>query len=132
MLKRHQCSIDLKNNVLIIGTTGTQTAFLTESELPECARLTGSAEEEQKAIEESKKMQEELEISEALKKSQNEAGGSGASTSQQQARDNFPEADILELTKHGFDRQSVIDELRKFKGDKKQALAALFAKSLKF
>jgi DNA damage-inducible protein 1 len=133
MLKRHQCSIDLKNNVLIIGTTGTQTAFLTESELPECARLTGSAEEEQKAIEESKKIQEELEISEALQKSQQGESSGGASTSQQQqARDNFSEADILELTKHGFDRQSVIDELRKFKGDKKQALAALFAKSLKF
>lgn len=41
MLKRHQCCIDLKNNVLIIGTTGTQTKFLTESELPDCARLTG-------------------------------------------------------------------------------------------
>ena len=41
MLKRHQCSIDLKENVLIIGTTGTKTQFLTESELPDCARLTG-------------------------------------------------------------------------------------------
>ena len=46
MLKRHQCSIDLKNNELIIGTTGTRTRFLPESELPECARLTGSPEEE--------------------------------------------------------------------------------------
>ncbi|XP_029433990.1 protein DDI1 homolog 2 isoform X4 [Rhinatrema bivittatum] len=39
MLKRHQCSIDLKMNVLLIGTTGTQTTFLPEGELPECARL---------------------------------------------------------------------------------------------
>ncbi|XP_051844428.1 protein DDI1 homolog 2 isoform X2 [Antechinus flavipes] len=39
MLKRHQCSIDLKKNVLVIGTTGTQTTFLPEGELPECARL---------------------------------------------------------------------------------------------
>ncbi|XP_006004329.1 protein DDI1 homolog 2 isoform X2 [Latimeria chalumnae] len=39
MLKRHQCSIDLKKNVLVIGTTGTQTQFLPEGELPECARL---------------------------------------------------------------------------------------------
>ncbi|KAB7502210.1 Protein DDI1-like protein 2 [Armadillidium nasatum] len=40
MLKRHQMSIDLKENQLIIGTTNTKTRFLNESELPECARLT--------------------------------------------------------------------------------------------
>nr|XP_002708573.1 protein DDI1 homolog 1 [Oryctolagus cuniculus] len=39
MLKRHQCSIDLKKNVLVIGTTGTQTSFLPEGELPPCAKL---------------------------------------------------------------------------------------------
>ncbi|XP_004385908.1 protein DDI1 homolog 1 [Trichechus manatus latirostris] len=39
MLKRHQCSIDLKKNVLVIGTTGTQTFFLPEGELPPCAKL---------------------------------------------------------------------------------------------
>ncbi|GAA6090213.1 protein DDI1 homolog 2 isoform X1 [Tachysurus ichikawai] len=39
MLKRHQCSIDLKKNVLLIGTTGTETSFLPEGELPDCARL---------------------------------------------------------------------------------------------
>ncbi|XP_044138408.1 protein DDI1 homolog 2 isoform X2 [Bufo gargarizans] len=39
MLKRHQCSIDLEKNVLVIGTTGTRTSFLPEGELPECARL---------------------------------------------------------------------------------------------
>ncbi|MCI4375460.1 hypothetical protein PGIGA_G00109630 [Pangasianodon gigas] len=39
MLKRHQCSIDLKKSVLLIGTTGTETRFLPEGELPDCARL---------------------------------------------------------------------------------------------
>ncbi|XP_068449974.1 protein DDI1 homolog 2 isoform X1 [Clinocottus analis] len=39
MLKRHQCAIDLKKNLVLIGTTGTETRFLPESELPECARL---------------------------------------------------------------------------------------------
>lgn len=41
MLRRHQCCIDLKNNVLVIGTTGTKTNFLTENQLPDCARLNG-------------------------------------------------------------------------------------------
>ncbi|KAM4588116.1 protein DDI1 homolog 2 isoform 2-T3 [Odontesthes bonariensis] len=44
MLKRHQCSIDLKKNVVVIGTTGTETRFLPEAELPECARLAYGAE----------------------------------------------------------------------------------------
>lgn len=39
-----QCSIDLKKNVLLIGTTGTETRFLSEAELPECARLAYGAE----------------------------------------------------------------------------------------
>lgn len=38
MLKRHQCVIDLKDNILRIGTTGTETKFLNESELPAHAR----------------------------------------------------------------------------------------------
>ena len=45
MLKRHQCCIDLKNNRLIIGTTGTETPFLSESDLPSCARLTSGGAE---------------------------------------------------------------------------------------
>lgn len=82
MLKRHQCNIDLKNNVLLIGTTGTKTRFLAEGELPECARLTGSPEEEQKAIAESTRLADEIAIKEALTKStQDQASTSGASSS---------------------------------------------------
>ncbi|XP_030879492.1 protein DDI1 homolog 1-like [Leptonychotes weddellii] len=46
MLRRHQCSIDLKKNVLVIGTTGTQTHFLPEGELPPCAKLVCGAGQE--------------------------------------------------------------------------------------
>ncbi|XP_012667745.1 protein DDI1 homolog 1 [Otolemur garnettii] len=46
MLRRHQCSIDLKRNVLVIGTTGTQTHFLPEGELPACAKTIHSAGQE--------------------------------------------------------------------------------------
>ncbi|KAJ0175096.1 hypothetical protein K1T71_009237 [Dendrolimus kikuchii] len=59
MLKRHQCNIDLKHNVLRIGTTGTETPFLPESELPECARLSGYSEDEtpNQSLEKSKQSQ---------------------------------------------------------------------------
>ncbi|XP_062714001.1 protein DDI1 homolog 2-like, partial [Aedes albopictus] len=70
MLKRHQCNIDLKHNLLKIGTTGTETRFLAEGDLPECARLTGSPEEEQKALAESARIAEELALKEAVVKSQ--------------------------------------------------------------
>ena len=39
MLKRHRCCIDLDKGVLRIGTTGVETTFLSESELPASARL---------------------------------------------------------------------------------------------
>ncbi|XP_002822458.2 protein DDI1 homolog 1 [Pongo abelii] len=45
MLRRHQCSIDLKKNVLVIGTTGTQTYFLPEGELPLCSRMVNGQDE---------------------------------------------------------------------------------------
>merc|ERR1712012_1531663 len=42
MLKKHQCTIDLRKNCLMIGTTGTETKFLSENELPPCARLSAT------------------------------------------------------------------------------------------
>lgn len=46
--------------------------------------------------------------------------------------DRFTESDVRELISLGFSREQVISELRRFNGDKTQATAALFAKSLKF
>lgn len=51
---------------------------------------------------------------------------------QLQSNDNFTEADINEIVALGFSRNQALFELRQFNGDKTQAIAALFAKSLKF
>lgn len=145
MLKRHQCTIDLRENCLHIGTTQTKTRFLNENELPDCARLTASnPDDEQRLIEQTRKLQEELEMKEALEKSKQESAG-GASTSSQSSSsqspnaattvlptDKFSETDVQELIKLGFSREQVIVELRTFNGNKTQATAALFAKSIKF
>lgn len=48
------------------------------------------------------------------------------------SNDKFSENDVKELSNLGFTREQVIFELRRFNGDKTQAIAALFAKSLKF
>lgn len=63
------------------------------------------------------------------------ASGSGGGTTGQESilpTDKFSETDVAEIVKNGFPRDRVIAELRTAKGNKTQALAALFAKSLKF
>ncbi|XP_027209897.1 protein DDI1 homolog 2 isoform X2 [Penaeus vannamei] len=82
MLKRHQMCIDLKNNKLHIGTTGTATTFLSESELPDCARLTSLSEEEaRRQSEKAAKESEDRALAEALAASSKEGNSGGASGS---------------------------------------------------
>ncbi|KAG5880649.1 hypothetical protein JTB14_022815 [Gonioctena quinquepunctata] len=140
MLKRHQCCIDLEANVLRIGTTRTETPFLSESELPDCARLSSNMSEEE-VMARSRKELEERELQKALHNSRKvgdnapgpSQGGSGNNDTENiQPGDNFAEADVKEIVVLGFARAQVIFELRRFNGDKTQATAALFAKSLKF
>lgn len=141
MLKRHQCNIDLQKNVLRIGTTGTETEFLAENELPECARLSGPAvDDEARALEESFKMAEQKSLQEAMDQSTQSAAGPSSSSSSAadgsglsvSAGDKFTEQDVADVVKMGFTRKQAFDELRQFAGDKKMATASLFAKSLKF
>ena len=69
LLPFEQCVVDLKKNVLRIGTTGTETPFLPESDLPECARLSGgTADEDSSAemIKQSIQEAEDRELAQAL------------------------------------------------------------------
>ncbi|KAI9555456.1 putative protein DDI1 like protein 2 isoform X3 [Daphnia sinensis] len=123
MLKRHQCLIDLKRNLLVIGTTGTETPFLSENELPDCARLSGprSEVESSSAVE-----MEDHDLAKALQES------ATPDPSNRHPVEKFTEKQIQELVSMGFQRTQVIEELRRFDGDVTQATAALFAKSFKF
>ncbi|KAI8115362.1 Protein DDI1 like protein 2 [Lucilia cuprina] len=137
MLKRHQCNIDLQRNVLRIGTTGTETKFLPESELPECARLSGNSEDDLNVMAESANDAEERAIKDAIEQSKREAASSGACSTSTNANtiasgDKFSENDVSDLVKMGFKRDEVIVELRRNNGNKTQAIAALIAKTLKF
>lgn len=140
MLKRHQCCIDLRKNVLVIGTTGTETSFLAEGELPEPARLSSKnddiMEDEhlQRALECSSKdaynqAKANARVNSESTNSQSTVGSTNNTTSSQ---DSFPESTIAEIVAMGFQRDSVIFQLRRFNGDRMQAIAALFAESLKF
>ncbi|XP_007905422.2 protein DDI1 homolog 2 isoform X1 [Callorhinchus milii] len=76
MLKRHQCSIDLKRDVVVIGTTGTETRFLPEAELPECARLAYGIPRDDLRPEE----MADQELAEALQRSSEESGNENGKT----------------------------------------------------
>merc|ERR1712079_716935 len=75
MLKRHQCAIDLKRGVLVIGTTGTETPFLAEADLPPCARLSSQANEEDAVRSPAKeaKEAEDRQLAEAIARSASES-----------------------------------------------------------
>merc|ERR1719427_2002880 len=152
MLKKHQCTIDLKKNVLVIGTTGTQTPFLPESELPPCARLSTQLSEENvlKASAKETAVLEDKQLAEALARSASDssmdtseshsekAGTSGTSSAPKNtdtasdilATDIFKETDVANMMAMGFPRAGCIIELRKNGGDVNLAVAGMFAKSL--
>merc|ERR1719466_549986 len=152
MLKKHQCTIDLKKNVLVIGTTGTETPFLPETELPPCARLSSQVNEEDviKASAKETAALEDKQLAEAIARSASDSSmdtseshseKAGTSTSSSAPKttnetsdilegDTFKETEIANMVAMGFPRADCIVELRKNQGDVNLAVAALFAKSL--
>lgn len=126
-----QCLIDLQRNLLIIGTTGTSTPFLPESELPPCARLTGNPEEN-----------EQQAIAQAIEQSKREHGGASTSSSSSttssgqtpynlgnintiQSVDRFTEQDVSDLMALGYPRSDVLTVLRLCNGNKAIASSVL-------
>merc|ERR1712029_473708 len=154
MLKKQQCTIDLKKNVLVIGTTGTETPFLPEAELPPCARLSSQVSEEDaiKASAKETAALEDKQLAEAIARSASDSsmdtsesqgsgkgntpapagatGGSSSLTSSATLGDNIKESDVASMMAMGFPRDVCIQELRKTNGDVNLAIAAIFAKSL--
>merc|ERR1719312_267948 len=155
MLKKHQCTIDLKKNVLVIGTTGTETPFLPEAALPPCARLSTQVNEDDVVKNSAKEAaaEEDRQLAEAIARSASDssmdtsesqgsgkgntpapAGATGGNSSSSSAplglADNIKESDVTNMMAMGFPRDVCIQELRKNNGDVNLAIAAIFAKSL--
>lgn len=126
MLKRHQCCIDLARNVLVIGSTGNEAPFLAESDLPECARLSGRSADGKSASE-----LEDQQIAEAMGRSQSEMKKEEPKNKDISPDDKFTEENVQNLMSYGFPRDKVIEELKASNGDVTQATAALFAKSIR-
>lgn len=113
MLKRHQCTIDLRKNQLIIGGMGVP--FLSEADLLESNRLTKKKAKSQKIMKDNGQSSKQA------------APDSSSATTSQSSQ--FPEADILQLTKKGYSRDQAINELTNANGDVNKALMALIVKS---
>ena len=126
MLKRHQCCIDLSRNVLVIGSTSNETPFLAESDLPECARLSGQSGDGESASE-----LEDQQIAEAMDRSQSEMKKEEPKNKDISPEDKFTEENVQNLMSYGFPRDKCIEELKASNGDVTQATAALFAKSIR-
>lgn len=117
MLKRHQCSIDLNRNVLLIGTTGTETRFLDENEIPESLKMKGEETSEDGQLAHA--------IDQSLRDGSQPSASGAATTSNE-----VSESAVQEIVRSGYSRSQAIQELKNFKGDVQKALAALVAKSL--
>merc|ERR1711862_1087860 len=149
MLKKHQCTIDLKRNVLVIGTTGTETPFLSEADLPPCARLSSQVNEEDVVRSSAKDAaaEEDRQLAEAIARSASESSMDTSESSKGATPGPAPapaaatppssapagdvkEADVANMMAMGFPRDACIQELRNNNGDVNLAVAAIFAKSL--
>lgn len=158
MLKRHQCVIDLQNNELLIGTTGTRTPFLHENQLPAHARIN---------VGQSLNEEDDDQLAAALARSKEDSHGRANTTSSSRnlpqpaispnllsagaASNNvnnipavssshqsgasggygtFPEHVIRSLVEKGYTRHDVIQALTTSNGDQNKAMVLLFANSL--
>lgn len=137
--------------MLRIGTTGTETPFLAESELPMTDRLAFSDEGGQMEVEDKQLAEmEDKELAEAMDRSAKEAtqGASSSSSSQSLPSQSssgsgvssssfgagvasFSEASIQRIVELGFTRDEATLELQRKNGDVDVAAAALLARSLK-
>ncbi|XP_018441337.1 protein DNA-DAMAGE INDUCIBLE 1 [Raphanus sativus] len=117
MLRKHQCTIDLKDNVLTVGGGEVSVPFLQEKDLPsrflDEGGVPNQASSSGAAV-----------PSGFTEKSSNTV----ASPANQPSRSEGPEfeAKIAKLVELGFSREAVVQALRLFEGNEEQAAGFLF------
>lgn len=120
MLRKHQCQIDLKDNVLHVGGGEVSVPFLQEKDIP--AEFLG----EEKFANQGASASAEL--STATKKAGSSSAPASTSGPSQahHTQGSDHEAKIAKLVELGFDRASVIQALNLFNGNEEQAAGFLF------
>lgn len=120
--------------MLHIGTTGTETPFLAESELPVTDRLAFSdGEGEQMVQDKQLEEMEDRELAEAMARSSQPPATSslrtGSSSSSTSVTSSIPEASIQRIVDLGFSRDQAVLELQRTNGNVDAAATALVARS---
>ncbi|OEL33224.1 DNA damage-inducible protein 1 [Dichanthelium oligosanthes] len=123
MLRKHQCMIDLKDNVLRVGGGEVSVPFLQEKDIPEHIRdeekLSKLASSLGQATEESSKARE------GTPDLPQRSPPAGAPVANPPQGGDF-EVKITKLVELGFDRASVVQALKLCNGNEEQAAAFLF------
>ncbi|KAL8150673.1 hypothetical protein V2J09_020481 [Rumex salicifolius] len=119
MLRKHQCMIDLKDNVLRVGGGEVSVPFLSEKDIPSHFL---DDERAKQASSSGAPAASEAKESNPVSVGSKPAGGSQGNPSE---GPDF-EAKIAKLVELGFDRQSVIQALKLFNGNEDQAAGFLF------
>ncbi|XP_073151435.1 protein DNA-DAMAGE INDUCIBLE 1 [Henckelia pumila] len=117
MLRKHQCIIDLKENVLRVGGGEVAVPFLAEKDIP--SRL---LDEERHAKEASSSGAQAT----SAAKDSKPAGASPGSSDRNRSQGPDFEAKVAKLVELGFGREQVIQALKFFDGNEEQAAGFLF------
>uniref|UniRef100_A0A0A9DYA4 UBA domain-containing protein n=1 Tax=Arundo donax TaxID=35708 RepID=A0A0A9DYA4_ARUDO len=122
MLRKHQCMIDLKDNVLRVGGGEVSVPFLQEKDIPAHIR-------------DEEKLSKLASLGQATGESSKARGGTpdvpqrtlaaGAPAANPAQGGDF-EVKVTKLVELGFDRASVVQALKLFNGNEEQAAAFLF------
>ncbi|CAJ2640144.1 unnamed protein product [Trifolium pratense] len=118
MLRKHQCIIDLKENVLRVGGGEVSVPFLQEKDIP--SRYL----DEEKYAKEASGSGSPRPVASGSNPSQ--AGVSSGGASGDNSKDAVFESKVAKLVELGFERQAVIQALQLFNGNEEQAAGFLF------
>ncbi|XP_058782157.1 protein DNA-DAMAGE INDUCIBLE 1-like [Vicia villosa] len=116
MLRKHQCIIDLKENVLRVGGGEVSVPFLQEKDIP--SRYL----DEEKYSKEASSSGVPPPVVTSGSNNSSQGGASGGDRS----KDSEFESKVAKLVELGFERQAVIQALQLFNGNEEQAAGFLF------
>ncbi|KAL0717114.1 hypothetical protein Bca4012_066436 [Brassica carinata] len=119
MLRKHQCTIDLKDNVLTVGG-GEKTALLLEKDLP--SRFL----DEERVPNQASSSGAAVPSGFTEKKNNTVASPTSQPSRQNPSEGPEFEAKIAKLVELGFSREAVVQALRLFEGNEEQAAGFLF------
>ncbi|XP_004500164.1 protein DNA-DAMAGE INDUCIBLE 1 [Cicer arietinum] len=119
MLRKHQCIIDLKENVLRVGGGEVSVPFLQEKDIP------SQFLDEQKYSKEASSSGNPLPVTSGGN-NPSQGGTSSGGASGDRSKDSAFEAKVAKLVELGFGREAVIQALKLFNGNEEQAAGFLF------